>query len=67
MPQYLHKISEHVFKYCSLKDYKTAGTGTKFGAYVSPLPTLNDNISMAKLSKFKLNTNYITYLPLRSL
>ena len=38
------------------------GTGTKFGAYLSPSPTLNDNIYMEKWSKVTFNTNYINYL-----
>ena len=37
----------------------TTGTGTKLVAYLSPSPTLNDKISMAKLIKFTLNANYI--------
>ena len=40
------------------------GTGTKFGGYLSSSPTLNDNISLEKLSNFTLNANYIHYLSL---
>ena len=57
------------FKHKTFSEYGPrvhTGTGTKFVAYLSLSPILNDNISLEKRSKFTLNTNYIHYLSLCS-
>ena len=51
--------AKHRFCHCHNKKNVPTGTGTKFGAYLSLSPTLNDNILLEKLSNFTLNANYI--------
>ena len=43
----------------SIFPHQYTGTGTQFVAYLSLSPTLNDNISLEKVSKSTLNANYI--------
>ena len=52
---YLYTLEIYAFCFPS-------GTGTKFGGYLNLSPTLNDNISLERLSNFALNANYIHYL-----
>ena len=58
---FYHKLSIQT-PHGAFSDHRVmhTGTGTKFSAYPSPSPMLND-ISLEKLSKFTLNTNYIHY------